>query len=111
MRKAAVDLVITDLDNTLYDWFELWYHPFMTLLDALQLDSGISREVLVREIKQFHERHQTSEDAFLVQELPSLQKRHPGEDVTKVYDDANHDYRRISKDDPHLVHRGMHSPA
>jgi len=97
MRKAAVDLVITDLDNTLYDWFELWYHPFMTLLDALERDSGISREVLVREIKQVHERHQTSEYAFLVQELPSLQKRHPGEDVVKVYDDAIHEYRRIRK--------------
>jgi phosphoglycolate phosphatase-like HAD superfamily hydrolase len=97
MRKAAIDLVITDLDNTLYDWFEVWYHPFRTLLDALERDSGISRDALIREIKQVHERHQTSEYAFLLQELPSLQRLHPGEDVVKIYDDVIHRYRRIRK--------------
>jgi phosphoglycolate phosphatase len=93
----AIDLVITDLDNTLYDWFELWYHPFSALLAALERKSGISREALIREVKQVHERHQTSEYAFLVQELPSLRELHPGEDVVKIYDDAIHEYRRIRK--------------
>lgn len=97
MKRPAVDLVITDLDNTLYDWFDLWYQSFSALLDGLERDSGIPREVLIPEIKQIHERHQTSEYAFLLQEIPSLQKLHPGEDVVKIYDDAVHEYRRARK--------------
>jgi phosphoglycolate phosphatase len=97
MKKSAVDLVITDLDNTLYDWFEFWYHSFGALLSRLVRDSNIPREVLIREIKQIHERHQTSEYAFLLQEIPSLQKLHPGESIVKIYDDAVHEYRRARK--------------
>jgi phosphoglycolate phosphatase-like HAD superfamily hydrolase len=109
MRRAAIDLVITDLDNTLYDWFELWYHPFSALLDSLERDSGISREVLLREIKRVHERHQTSEYAFLLQELPSLQKLHPGEDVVKIYDDAVHEYRRVRRQHLRLYPGVLHT--
>jgi phosphoglycolate phosphatase-like HAD superfamily hydrolase len=97
MRRPLVDLVVTDLDNTLYDWFEFWYHSFGALLGRLVLDSGLPREVLIQEIKAVHERHQTSEYAFLIQELPSLQRLHPGQDVVKVYDDAIHEYRRARK--------------
>ena len=32
MKKPIIDLVITDLDNTLYDWFEPWYHAFSAFL-------------------------------------------------------------------------------
>jgi phosphoglycolate phosphatase-like HAD superfamily hydrolase len=97
MERLGIDLVITDLDNTLYDWFELWYHSFRILLDRLTSESGISRDVLVGEIKQVHERHQTSEYAFLLQELPSLQALHPGEDLAEVYDGAIHAYRSARK--------------
>lgn len=95
--KKYIDLVVTDLDNTLYDWFEFWYHSFGALLDRLVADSGIAREVLLREIKQVHERHQTSEYAFLVQELPSLLSLHPGQSIAEIYDDAVHEYRRARK--------------
>jgi phosphoglycolate phosphatase-like HAD superfamily hydrolase len=97
MKKPIIDLVITDLDNTLYDWFEPWYHAFSAFLDRLERDSGIPRQLLIQEIKQIHERHQTSEYAFLLQEIPSLQALHPGEDIVRIYDDAVHEYSRARK--------------
>jgi phosphoglycolate phosphatase-like HAD superfamily hydrolase len=97
VKRPIIDLVVTDLDNTLYDWFEAWYHSFRAFLDRLEYDSGIPRQVLIREIKQIHERHQTSEYAFLLQEVPSLQKLHPGENVVKIYDGAVHDYSSARK--------------
>ncbi len=27
-NKRAISVVITDLDNTLYDWVDLWYKSF-----------------------------------------------------------------------------------
>ncbi len=39
-------LLITDLDNTLWDWFEAWYESFSALLDGLatQIDAAIRAE-------------------------------------------------------------------
>lgn len=95
--KKCIDLLVTDLDNTLYDWFEFWYHSFSSLLDRLVTDSGVSRRDLLREIKEVHERYQTSEYAFLIQELPSLQVLHSGQNVAQIYDEAIHEYRRARK--------------
>jgi phosphoglycolate phosphatase-like HAD superfamily hydrolase len=97
MRRPIVDVVVTDLDNTLYDWFEFWHKSFGALLARLAEESGVPREVLLREIKLVHERHQTSEYAFLIQELPSLQRLHPGGDLVRIYDEAIHEYRRARK--------------
>jgi phosphoglycolate phosphatase len=92
--KPRVSLVITDLDNTLYDWVAMWSAAFPAMLRILVEKSGISEEVLEREAKAIHEKHQTSEYAFLIESLPSLQAKHPGEDVCKVYADAIAAYRQ-----------------
>lgn len=65
-------LLITDLDNTLFDWFDIWYYPFRGMLDALVLLSGIPESRLKMEIKKVHQRHGTSEYAFLIEELECL---------------------------------------
>jgi phosphoglycolate phosphatase-like HAD superfamily hydrolase len=64
------------------------------MLDRISKDSGIAKEVLISEIKLIHERHQTSEYAFLIQELPSLQEKHPNKDLAETYNDAIHEYRK-----------------
>lgn len=91
MRQISV--VITDLDNTLFDWVEIWYRPFKAMLDDLASDSGVSHEILERDFKEVHQRHGTSEYAFAIQELRSLIGRHPGEDLTKRYAAAIEAYR------------------
>lgn len=94
MRRQPVSVVITDLDNTLYDWFEFWYASFDAMLDELIRLSGVTRDRLIAEAKDVHERHGTSEYAFLIEELPSLQRLHQGEDVAQVYAGAIEAYRR-----------------
>jgi phosphoglycolate phosphatase len=70
MEKVSV--VVSDLDNTLFDWFHMWYHSFSTLLDELSARSGIDKETLIAAIRKVHQKHGTSEYAFLLQELPLL---------------------------------------
>ncbi len=94
MRRQPVSVVITDLDNTLYDWFEFWYASFDAMLDELVRLSGVTRDQLIAEAKEVHERHGTSEYAFLIEELPSLQRLHPIEDLAQVYGSAIEAYRR-----------------
>lgn len=86
--KREVSILITDLDNTLYDWVDIWYKSFSAMLEKLVDLSGISRETLISEFKAIHQRHATSEYAFSIEELPSLIAKHPGEDLSNLYIDA-----------------------
>jgi len=83
-----ISTLVTDLDNTLFDWVEVWGASFTALLAVLEQQSGVPRDTLLAEIRTVHQRYHTSEYAFLIQSLPSLQAKHPGEDLTLVYADA-----------------------
>jgi len=83
--KQKVSVIIADLDNTLFDWFNIWYNSFNAMLTSLVEKSRITRQTLEGEFKKVHQKHGTSEYAFSLQELPSLIKKHPGGDIPTVY--------------------------
>ena len=89
-KKTAI---ITDLDNTLFDWVELWLKCFSVLLDGISEVSGISREKLIPEIAAVHQKHGTSEYSFLIDELPSLQPILAGRPATEVFASPIENYR------------------
>jgi FMN phosphatase YigB (HAD superfamily) len=97
MQSSKISVVITDLDNTLFDWVETWFRSFTALVDRLVIDSGVEREQLLDEIRDVHQRHGTSEYAFLIEELPSLKVLHPDDDLARLYDGAIHDFRKARK--------------
>jgi hypothetical protein len=43
-------VLITDLDNTLFDWVELWVRCFSTMLESIVQISGIPKDTLIPEI-------------------------------------------------------------
>ena len=92
MKKTVL---VTDLDNTLFDWVEIWSEFFgHARVDVSRSSlSGVAPEALKREIREIHQRHGTSEYAFLLNELPSLQQAAGGQDVTVVFSDAIEAYR------------------
>jgi len=94
MNKKQVSVLITDLDNTLYDWFNVWHSSFRAMLDVLVSESGISEEILLPEIKRVHEKHGTSEYLMLLNELPVLQNKHPDANITEIYKNAVEIYRQ-----------------
>lgn len=91
-------LLITDLDNTLWDWFEAWYESFSALLDGLVEISGVPIGTLEGEIRVVHQARGTTEYSFLLGEVPSLVAAADGVDVEKFYGEALHAQRsaRIS---------------
>lgn len=100
--KQPISVVITDLDNTLFDWVDIWYQSFHSMLDRLAIDSGISVGQLEGEFKQIHQKYGTSEYAFSIEELPSLIAKHPGEDLVKKYDGAIQQFRKARRKALHL---------
>lgn len=83
-------MLITDLDNTLWDWFEAWYRSFSALLDGLVSISGADRKVLEQEIKAVHQQRGTTEYSNLIREVPALVEFAGGRDPFDVFDDALH---------------------
>ena len=64
--RPRVSVIITDLDNTLFDWVEIWFQPFNAMLEKLVSSSGIPRQQLIDEIREVHQKHGSSEYAFLI---------------------------------------------
>jgi phosphoglycolate phosphatase-like HAD superfamily hydrolase len=85
--------LITDLDNTLFDWADLWYKCFSTMLSEVERISGVPRETLIPEIHAVHQKYGTSEYSFLLEELPSLQPLLNGNAAAEVFADAIAAYR------------------
>lgn len=77
--------LITDLDNTLFDWAELWFNCFSCMLEGIVKISGIPKERLIPEIRAVHQRHGTSEYSFLIEELPSLRLILNGRPATEAF--------------------------
>ncbi|MEV0683400.1 HAD family hydrolase [Nocardia sp. NPDC050378] len=88
--RPQVALLVTDLDNTLWDWFDTWYTSFSAMLHRLEEMSGIAQSQLEKEIRTVHQRRGTAEYSALLLELPSLRRLHPDEDLLQVYDSAIH---------------------
>lgn len=70
-----MNLLITDLDNTLYDWVTYFAHAFDAMTRALKPLIGVPRKQLLDEFKAVHQRYGNSEQPFAVLELPSVQAR------------------------------------
>ena len=43
MKRQEVSVLITDLDDTLYSWFQVWFQSFNALLERLVDESGVPR--------------------------------------------------------------------
>ena len=80
--------LITDLDNTLFDWVEVWHRCFSSMLEEIVRIGGIPAETLYPEISAVHQKHGTSEYSFLIEEIPSLYKVLDGRPATRVFEPA-----------------------
>jgi FMN phosphatase YigB (HAD superfamily) len=97
-RKQKVSVLITDLDNTLYDWVDHWHQAFAPVFEAARLEHGIEPERFFTEIRAVFKQHGTDEYAFFWEEMPCLREAAGGQAVLSAFDDliALHRDRRHS---------------
>jgi FMN phosphatase YigB (HAD superfamily) len=91
--RNSVSVVITDVDNTLYDWFRMWHTSFEMLIRLLTERTGLPQETLIAEMKLLHRKYGTSECGIFIEELPSIRQNLEGRssDLTDVIES----YRQI----------------
>lgn len=68
-------LIITDLDNTLYDWVTFYSLSFDAMVKELQEVTGVEERLLLQEFKSVHQRYGNSEQPFAILELPSVHRK------------------------------------
>jgi phosphoglycolate phosphatase len=76
-------VLITDVDNTLLDWQDLWYQTFSAMIGKVIEISGVDPETLYAECSVIHQKYGTSEYSRLLGELPCLQALY-GDNVLKI---------------------------
>ncbi len=68
-------LLITDLDNTLYDWVSYYARAFRAMVEKLAEALDVEEETLLDEFKAIHQHYGNSEHPFAALELPSVEAR------------------------------------
>jgi FMN phosphatase YigB (HAD superfamily) len=93
-------LLITDLDNTLYDWVAFFSQSFNAMLMKTHNITGIDIETLTKDFKAVHQFHGNTEQPFSILELRSI-REHFGTDNKKSLllevDEALHSFNSTRK--------------
>lgn len=70
MKK--VNFVITDLDDTIWNWLDMWYKSFNPYLERIAQETNIDIDILKADFKKLHQKYGTTEMSFAYKEIPSI---------------------------------------
>lgn len=70
--KRTYTALVLDIDNTLFDWLDMWRTAFGAALDVLSDQSTHSEEILLDRIRALHQLARTSERGFAEQDAEFL---------------------------------------
>jgi len=93
-------LLITDLDNTLYDWVTYFSKSFRAMVSRLSELIAVPQERLLDEFRVVHQSHGNSEHPFAVFEIASVRERFRGLSSAELkieLDDALHEFNRTRR--------------
>lgn len=97
MARVQRRLLVTDLDNTLWDWVGAWYAAYSALIRDLSDESGVPQDILENEIRAIHQNRGTSEYSNLINEIPSIRDAAAPESPHIRYNEALHTFRSQRK--------------
>lgn len=103
--RSNIKLLITDLDNTLYDWVTFFAQSFYSMLEELSIQLKVDQQILIQEFKEIHQSYENTEQPFAITELPTVQKLYKGltnEQIVTELDDSLHAFNRKRKETLHL---------
>lgn len=102
---VAKKFLISDLDNTLYDWVNYFVPSFYAMVAVASERMEIPTEQLLDELREVHQRHHNSEHPFSLLETNSARnlKLKLGEDAfSEIIDPAFRAFNKTRKDTLHL---------
>jgi FMN phosphatase YigB (HAD superfamily) len=100
-----IQLVITDLDNTLYDWVGSFVPSFYGMVRVASQLLSASEDTLLDELRSVHQHHGSSEHPFAVRETPTVKRRFPANsraELRAILNAAFQEFNKLRKDTLHL---------
>lgn len=88
MFKKVANTLIIDLDNTIFDWFAVWYASFNPIYEEVLRVSNLPAEEIEKDIRSIHQMRRTSEYTFLLEEMKSLAEIRKKDDIRIVFQEA-----------------------
>ncbi len=81
MKKTVL---ITDVDNTLFDWVDVWHASFTSMMETAAKITGVPLDEIYDAARAVHQKHGTSEYAFVLEEIPAFRNLYGVEVTTKL---------------------------
>jgi phosphoglycolate phosphatase-like HAD superfamily hydrolase len=100
MSRRPITLVITDLDNTAYDWLNAFVPAFYAMVQEAAPLIGVDEEELLDDLQAVHRKHGDSEHPFALLETRAVQKKFglkSHKEVAQLLDPAFHAFNRVRK--------------
>ncbi|WP_322994036.1 HAD family hydrolase [Castellaniella sp.] len=88
MSRKTIDTLIIDLDNTIFDWFAVWYASFIPIYNDILRVTGRPASEIEADIRAVHQVRRTSEYTFLLEEIEALKDIRQTEDIRVRFHDA-----------------------
>jgi FMN phosphatase YigB (HAD superfamily) len=93
-------LLVTDLDNTLYDWVAYFAQSFQVMLEKTHEITGIPESQLISDFKKVHQHHGNTEHPFSIIELDCIHQHFGTQDkqiLLSKLDEALHAFNSMRK--------------
>ena len=100
MPRPTISLLITDLDNTIYDWLAAFVPSFYAMVGEAAPLLGVDEQELLDDLQAVHRRHGDSEHPFALLETAAVQKRFGAasqRESVQILDGAFHAFNRVRK--------------
>jgi phosphoglycolate phosphatase-like HAD superfamily hydrolase len=72
VNKNVKSCIVTDLDDTIWDWLNMWHSSFSPYFNEIRDTFQIEEDVLKADFKKLHQKYNTTEVSFAFGELTSL---------------------------------------
>lgn len=89
-------VLITDLDDTLYDWLGFFIPSFYAMVDEIASITSIDKTILLDEFKERHQYYGTVEYPFVTLELPSIKSHYRGMNSKQIKEELSEAFHRFN---------------
>ncbi len=103
--EATIQLLLTDLDDTLYPWMEFYIPAFYAMAGEVAKVLGLPLDEVIAEYHAVHLEKRNIEYPFSTMLLPCVQRAYPdasNEELREIFGEAFHKFNAVRKDKMHL---------
>ena len=95
--QTSKTLLICDLDNTLYDWYDYFVPAIFALIDEAAKILSCDPQDVIRDLRRVHQKYHDSEHPFALLETQIVLERFPGEFPVDLFKKLNPAFYAFNK--------------